>query len=176
MRVRPLLAALLVLAIPLSLLGFVSGGAPAVEREGGGHEERPRVERWTVVSAARDDSGGWMCDEAHPCDLARQRLHAEDPCVWTARVWLASAPAIALREVHLKVFALATREGGAGVMTTFDPPWENGWWWRAEGERVDVALPIPCDAAQLTLTLNVQGRTLRGGVDQLAQTADIELR
>lgn len=177
MHARRLLAVLAFAALALAVAGSLvaDGGAPAIQRDGA-REERPRVERWTLVSSAADDSGGWMCDEQHPCDVARQRAHAGDACAWSARVWLASPSSLALRDVRVVVFALAAREGGASAMSTFPLAWEGGWWWRAEGERIDVAVPVPCDAVELTVTINLEGRTLFGGLDALAQSADVPLR
>lgn len=182
------LAALLL--TPALYVGLADGGAPPRSREGGAIERSARLESWTLVSASHAaDEGGWACDHQTPCDPARllDRAARGHHCAWTGTFWMAAGwdHPIVLRGPSLRVFALAEAGDGAPLpdgrrnltraMTTFWHGWTDGHWWRAEEERVTVAVPLPCDARRLAVTLNVEGRTPGGGLHQRAQGVEVVL-
>lgn len=179
---------LLALLLGLGYVGLADGGAPEREREGGGLERSALVERWSLVSSGPDDAAGLLCDETMgACDPARLRDRAArgHACAWSGTFWLAGSGTLLVREPTILVYAVI--ESGDGRMlsegtrnhttstTTFPLAWPDGDWWRPESVRVHVALPVPCDAARLRVTLNVEGRTLDGGMASTAQGTEVTL-
>ena len=185
-----LLALLLCLSFPAAVLALADGGPEPVSPQPGVREYRPRVEAWALVSASGAGGvGGLLCSHERPCEAAALDAAAArgGTCVLAMDVWLASAPReeLALRDVGLLVYAVAWAGGGEvrpdGVwnssahLSEFPVAWPHGWWWRAESERIHLAVPTPCDAWLVVANVNVRGVDLLGREQHAAQAAEVAL-
>lgn len=182
----------LALTVPGSLFVALADGGPPPETEGGATLWRPLVEEWRILASSPPDApmGGVLCSDAAPCDAGKlaDAAAAGMTCAFEATVWLSGGgrgtPAV-LRDVEVLLAVIIEagaggreREGVVNVShqyAEFPVAWPNGWWWRAESERVHVTTPTPCDARVVKLMFNFASRTLTGRDVALAQTAETRL-
>lgn len=176
-RLAPPLALLLLLALFLALfLAFtVDGGAPPTPVSEEVREWRPIVERWEL-RAPREGLPGRVCGHLDLCiDPATRLTEFGERCTWTARVWLASSSQpVVLRDVHILGYAVFWTHTDQDPLT-FDQPWRGGLWWRFEHEKVDVAIPAPCDANAAKVNFNISARGPLGYPHHGAQGIEVQL-
>jgi hypothetical protein len=170
MRRKYTLASAVIAVLFLSFVWFVDGGAPRVRLQGGAFAVVPKLERWQFLTAG-DAVGGIVCTERRACARAKaEELQAAgNTCTWTARVWLSAGSDrhVIGRSVKIEANAVADRVNAEGQLISsqiadFVVPWDGGWWWRPEQERLILAVPVACDASELRVSLSVKGRSLLG--------------
>lgn len=148
---------------------------------------------WALVAvSAEPGAGGRLCGSDGPdtpCDAATLRAAAArgDSCAWVTAVRLGAWPdaPLVLRDARLLAFAVVESGDGAPLAdgrvnvstdtATFPLASEDATWWRGEEEDVAVAVPVPCDARRITVTLNVEASSWTGTPFSAARTVGAEL-
>ena len=154
----------LILAVtPMAALVKLNRGAPL--RNG---RNESRLEDWQMISLGNREGGALICDKQHPCHASALTARQKDgvACVWVGRFLLnASLQPFVMRDIRIRAY-VTVRYPVADYVTTgvtgFYVPWDRGWWWRAEPQRISVHVPMPCGGFPMQISLQVYGKDLFG--------------
>jgi len=154
---------LIALVAPIVVLVKLDRGAPLHN-----HANEPRLEDWQMISLGGREGGGVICDRKQPCHASALTPRQKDgvSCVWVAHLLLnALSEPFVMRDVHLSAYVSVQYPLATYVttgVTGFEIPWDRGWWWRAEPQRVTLSVPMPCGGFPISLVLQIRGKDLFG--------------
>lgn len=162
-----------------ALLGVVywatqtDGGAPQTGL-GAAKGAAAVVTGWSLEAMHPDGSRDELCSIDAACAFERLEAAAQAnaTCALRADVWLASVKMpVMLRDVHMRFNATVltgdyfSNATDAPVKTTWHEgniDWDNGWWWRAQEERIQVRVPVPCEAHTVHINLPFDAKKFWG--------------
>jgi len=154
---------LIAFVAPIIVLMKLDRGAPLTD-----NASEPRLENWQMISLGGAQGGGVICDMKHPCHASALTPRQKDgvSCVWEAHLLLnAFFEPFVMRDVHISAYVSVQYPVSTYVttgVTSFDVPWDRGWWWRAEPQRVTLSVPMPCGGFPLEVALHIRGKDLFG--------------